>query len=282
MQYKQVYSEGLTTKNITFVTYNACTLGKTDDSQQHKCGFDKAPFLASQFEQVHIVGIQEARTPQGDSILIGQHSVWYRISGGKTSSKSGGSILGNELWIKLSLPFAHVNEKPAFFKKDDMTIVFKHPRLLAVRITNKHIDMYAVVEHSPHTASSESDRSAFWKLLSQVLEGKHPVVLLIDANARIGEITSAAVSDIIDPDTPDNNGILNESGYETCKSARSFEIVDVPDAPKPAELSTLSVVNTSIISSGLAGSVTSATSFAFFVRVKITLNNVETSKIAKF
>ena len=197
VQYKQVYSEGLTAKNITFVTYNACTLGKTDDSQQHKCGFDKAPFLASQFEQVHIVGIQEARTPQGDSILIGQHSVWYRISGGKTSSKSGGSILGNELWINLSLPFAHVNEKPAFFKKDDMTIVFKHPRLLAVRISNKHIDMFAVVAHSPHTASSESDRSAFWSLLSQVLEGKHPAVLLIDPTpglVKLHRLPSATTS----------------------------------------------------------------------------------------
>ena len=63
-----------------------------------------SPFIASQLEQYHLVRIQEARTAQGDSILIGEQSVWYRIASGRGLSGSGASILGVELWVNLLLP----------------------------------------------------------------------------------------------------------------------------------------------------------------------------------
>ena len=83
--------------------------------------------------------------------------------------------MGIEIWIKLSLPFAHVNEKPAYFKKDDVIIVFKDPRLSVVRISNKHGDFFVCVAHAPHTAAPEIQRTAFGLCSARLLKVSFPL-----------------------------------------------------------------------------------------------------------
>ena len=172
VQYKDVSAQSVTAKSLSLVSFNTCTLGCTSGDNTSKFWLDKAPILATQFEPFRLVGIQEARTPRGDSLLISQSSVWYRIAGGKTLNSIGCSNLGVELWINLALPFAQVRGKPAYFKKDDATILYCHPRLLIVRITNKHIDLFTFVAHAPHTASKPHDRASFWNMLSKYTEGE--------------------------------------------------------------------------------------------------------------
>ena len=159
--YKQVVTKPVVAESLALVSYNPCTLGSDDEEGSRSFWLEKSPFIASQLEQYHLVGIQEARTAQGDSILIGEQSVWYRIASGRGLSGSGASILGVELWVNLSIPFAYVNEKPAYFKQCDATISYKDPRLLLVRIVNQHIDIFVAVGHAPHSGASAKDRAAF-------------------------------------------------------------------------------------------------------------------------
>ena len=80
--YKQVEAKPVVANSLSSVTYNPCTLGSDDEKDSRSIWLDKSPFIASQLEQYHLVGIQEARTAQRDSILIGEQSVWFRIASG--------------------------------------------------------------------------------------------------------------------------------------------------------------------------------------------------------
>ena len=168
VQYKHVEAKPVVAKSLALVSYNPCTLGSDDGEGSRSIWLDESPFIASQLEQYHLVGIQETRTVQGDSILIGEQSVWYRIASGRGLSGSGASTLGVKLWINLSTPFAFVKEKPAYFKQDDATILHKDPRLLLVRLVNNHIDIFVAVGHSPHSGATAKDREAFWSQLARV------------------------------------------------------------------------------------------------------------------
>ena len=62
-----------------------------------------------------------------------------------------------------------------------------------VRVTARCLQRIAVVAHAPHSGVYVAARSLWWDDLSRRLAGQLDVVLLVDANDRLGSSVSASV-----------------------------------------------------------------------------------------
>ena len=103
-----------------------------------------------------------------------------------------------------------------------LAVLHRGPRLLLVRCTAGFLRCVIVVAHAPSGRGGAEARQAvdsFWKELSATVAGAcrgHPVVLLMDANARVGSTQGAAVGpvDAVAEDPPGTamRGTLEERG----------------------------------------------------------------------
>ena len=137
----------------------------------------EAQFNASGYS---IVGLQETRCRrEGDR--KGRH--YYMIGTAASDIGQGGC----ELWIKLKL-------KPG---KSSITVTAQSHRWLAVNVELPNLSAAIVVAHAPPEVANELIRKQWWEELSQIVLNMAPhsgqVWLLIDANAKLGSHTSAAV-----------------------------------------------------------------------------------------
>ena len=137
----------------------------------------EAQFNASGYS---IIGLQETRCRrEGDR--RGRH--YYMIGTAASDIGQGGC----ELWITLKL-------KPV---KSSITVTAQSHRWLAVNVELPNFSAAIVVAHAPPEVANELIRKQWWEELSQIVLNMAPrsgqVWLLIDANAKLGSLTSAAV-----------------------------------------------------------------------------------------
>ena len=81
------------------------------------------------------------------------------------------------------------------FRPSDFVALFADPRLLVVRVTARRLQCTVVVAHAPHSGEDHAARDAWWSRLVDRVSGLADVVLLVDANARLG----SALSDSVGP-----------------------------------------------------------------------------------
>ena len=137
----------------------------------------EAEFNASGYS---IIGLQETRCRrEGDR--RGRH--YYMIGTAASDIGQGGC----ELWITLKL-------KPG---KSSITVTAQSHRWLAVNVELPNFSAAIVVAHAPPEVANELIRKQWWEEFSQIVLSMAPrsgqVWLLIDANAKLGSHTSAAV-----------------------------------------------------------------------------------------
>ena len=142
----------------------------------------KLDYLREQMKEhaINVIGIQEARTPQGMSSV--NHVL--RISGGSQTH-----LYGVELWVNLAQPFAYIHRQPVYFQRNDFVVVRTHPRYLIVHAVNKIFDAWLVVAHAPQSGRPREEREQWWQQFTEVVQGVidgAPLFLLIDANASSG------------------------------------------------------------------------------------------------
>ena len=101
--------------------------------------------------------------------------------------------LGCGLWAGAERPYASVDGKDFFFRQTDFVAVYASPRVLVVRVTARRLQCTVVVAHAPHSGVDVALRDAWWQDLSCRLAGQPDLVLLVDANARLGSSVSASV-----------------------------------------------------------------------------------------
>ena len=102
--------------------------------------------------------------------------------------------LGCELWADTGEPYASVDGKGYFFRRSDNVAIHWSPRyVLVVRVIARCLRCTPVVAHAPHSGVDVAARSFWWDDLSRRLAGQLDVVLLVDANARLGSSVSASV-----------------------------------------------------------------------------------------
>ena len=79
------------------------------------------------------------------------------------------------------------------FRLSGFVALHAYPRLLVVRVTARRFQCTVAVARAPHSGEVLATRDAWWADLSRRLSGLPDVVLLVDANGRLGSSISGAV-----------------------------------------------------------------------------------------
>ena len=169
---------------VRFGTLNVCTLGDADARSKFVPG--RPAMIRKQVRElgVHLLGVQEGRTSAGARCTDGFVAI---------SSGAHRGCLGCELWADAETPYAVLDGRKYFFRLTDFVVIHSDPRLLIVRLTSQRLRCTTAVGHAPHAGHEDGARDAWRKRLEERLGGLQDVVLLVDANARLGSQSSEAV-----------------------------------------------------------------------------------------
>eukprot|EP00435_Cladocopium_sp_Y103_P068339 s97_g31.t1 len=94
------------------------------------------------------------------------------------------------------LPAADGRLKDVFFRSDHFAVIASQPRLLVIRVCTPIFRCIVVAAHAPHTGAPEAEIAAWWQAITDAVPLKYAtwgVVLLADANARVGSFPSQHV-----------------------------------------------------------------------------------------
>ena len=200
---------------LFLVQYNVLSMLDTEYARNHNRGFKdviRRDLLCAELEQAGatFVGFQETRTSKCS--FMTDHFV-HICSG----SESRNSSLGCELWITRNFKFR--NRTYTINKIDEVvSIRISTSRILFVAIRSEIFKLNALVIHAPWCARGGRMSDAvkekvetFWKELKNELEAmpdihRTPLIVMADANARIGEFDNRVGS--LAPDEVDFQGSL--------------------------------------------------------------------------
>ncbi|CAE7638887.1 CFDP2 [Symbiodinium sp. CCMP2592] len=143
-----------------------------------------------QSQDVLFAGLQETRVQ--DTALLPDRTHILLHSG---ASEAG--HYGCALWISKTVPYAHVNGKPMCIEPRHCTVSATSPRHLVVCVEAPHLRLGVLVVHAPSDPHDDKGvLHAFWAartLELGKLPNDVPVLLLADANSRLGSLESEAV-----------------------------------------------------------------------------------------
>ena len=104
---------------------------------------------------------------------------------------------GIGLWANTMEAYAHSDDQQWFLQRGHFTVLACQPRLLVAQICAPFLRLTVVVAHAPsEVRGNEGTAAAFWSECRAALSRRvkdSEVVVLTDANARIGSLTSEAV-----------------------------------------------------------------------------------------
>ena len=184
---------------LVLATYNARTLTCRGTGTAARAPADRPALLRRQMRMhgVLAAGIQEARTHAGmriiDDFLV-------------VSSGGEGGQLGCELWLDLTRTLGTHGDQRGVITAKACTVALATPRLLVVTVTAPRLKCTLAVAHAPHSGAEAHIRATWWEELVSALAKFEHVVLLIDANARLGTVESVAVGTGGFAQSEDDNG----------------------------------------------------------------------------
>ncbi|CAK0855883.1 unnamed protein product [Prorocentrum cordatum] len=156
-------------------------------------------------EDLHLIGIQEARAPwgvrSGNDITSTSAYAYHVISGGHDQYN-----LGCELHILTSKPYGKAGAKDLYFRPDQFTVIEHSPRHLVVRIEAPGFRHTVCVAHAPHSRAKPHEKDTFWEMIECATSNHNINIFLIDANARTGSLCSQAIGDQGFKQKEDDNG----------------------------------------------------------------------------
>ena len=124
---------------------NNIVLLETQDASFARENLPCAELLRNQLTAEHLVGIQEARTPERTRRCPG----WFIIATGSANNRNNASIGGIELWINTELPITLDGEHGLRLNPNHFTIVHASDRLLVVNLDAPFLMLRILVGHGP-------------------------------------------------------------------------------------------------------------------------------------
>ena len=172
--------------NLSVASLNVGSLFLSPDGYSGKLTYLRQQMKA---HAIHIMGIQEARSPPGvstaDDIL--------RISGGSDNRN-----LGVELWISMTQPLLQKDGKRSKLSRSNVQLLHHDPRRLVVRVSHECLNCFLVVLHGPQSGRPKQERQTWWDTTHSIVSGtcRHfPLYVMIDANAKTGPANPPIVFD---------------------------------------------------------------------------------------
>jgi ribonuclease HI len=123
----------------------------------------KLSYLRQQMQShaIHILGIQEARSSPGLSVVDGV----LRIAGGSQNGH-----LGVELWVSLTQPITTSRSHKICIKRSDVQLLHHDARRLLVRIACRNLDCFVAVLHGPQSGRPLQERRHWWEETGTILQ----------------------------------------------------------------------------------------------------------------
>ena len=177
---------------VQIATYNALSISQADLEPGATEFVGRVELMRKTAETLglHILGIQEARTKQGQIIS----STHVRFCSGAERGTAG-----VELWVALRIPYRSEGRTERCFRPTDFVVAFATPRELFVSCTAPGFECILIVAHAPHNGEKEEIRRQWWSELQQRIQctraGKD-VVIMINANARLLALNTESVGDL--------------------------------------------------------------------------------------
>ena len=184
--------------DVLFMTYNVLTLldRKIGASQAAEPAGMKIKGKRHLIVQqclaagVHCLGLQETRL-QATSTLPDKEYIMLHAA----ATPAGHH--GCALWLSKTLPYAHCDGKPLYFAHQHCTATAFSARHLLVTVEAPHFRCLILVAHAPTDPTDATGAvAAFWRQCDKDISRVHghwPLVVLTDANSRVGSSTSLAV-----------------------------------------------------------------------------------------
>ena len=146
--------------------------------------------------EVLMLGLQETRLANTE-ILPDKHFTMLH------SAAEPNGHHGVALWISKQVAYAAVRGKPLRVLPEHLTVTGRSPRHLLVQINAPFLTWTVLVAHAPsEPPAAPGAAAAFWNACTHGLSRRpknSDVVVLADANARLGSLLSPQVSDL-DPE----------------------------------------------------------------------------------
>ncbi|CAE7717956.1 abcF4 [Symbiodinium sp. CCMP2592] len=187
---------------FTAMTFNVLTMfdptaphGK--DARTQNLGFlitGKKCLIKQQLSAhaVLLAGFQETRLPT-TGVLPDED---FLILSAEADHRGHG---GCALWINLRVPLATAAGTSHHVRRNQVTVTATSPRHLQALIETPHINLVVLVLHAPRIAQAgEAEVRAFWQQRAADLLARPTCaeyLVLMDANAHLGTITTEAVAD---------------------------------------------------------------------------------------
>ena len=174
---------------VRIVTFNVQTANdaKARDKDEFIYGGAKVKAMMEIFSHAgwHIVGLQETRLPT-DALFLAQDFLCVQAASDKGHH-------GVALWIHRSWP------APGGILPQHLTVLHSSPRILLVRCCAPGCKLDFCVAHSPWRDQGDSTCWNWWNSLRTILTAQsndhYPLVLLADANARVGQAEGSYIGD---------------------------------------------------------------------------------------
>ena len=156
---------------LCVVTDNCTTVKREADRQWLSQSFHR--------DRVHVIGLQETRTDPGTRYPQGAYACFC-------SAAIKGN-LGCQIWLHRTAPVANYEDQPITLDTNNVSVLCRYPRLLAVVVTAGRKLFCFLTGHAPIADASTEHKDEWWNLLDQASR-KIPrnaiPVWLLDANAR--------------------------------------------------------------------------------------------------
>ena len=161
----------------------------------------RTDMLMQQFHDanVHFVGVLETRMQR----QAGKASDLYHVI---HSPADRGGHGGVQIWITKQRALDSAGT--CYVIEDHFKIIDFNPEVLVVKFSGFGLRFILIAGHAPHTSHSEAEISTWWSDLSAMIPPRYndwDRICLVDANARVGEFPSTAISSH-DFETQDDNG----------------------------------------------------------------------------
>ena len=150
---------------------------------------DKRPVILQQLsdKRALLCGLQETRCRQDMQCNSGG---FVEFASAACAGEGGCTLL-----VSTVLPYARVDGRPLFLAKSHCRCLHATPQLLAVEIRAPFFQRVCVVGHLPHTGRPLVEVMEWWGQLAaqKWFRGAGAVIMLLDANAQVGSVSSEAV-----------------------------------------------------------------------------------------
>ena len=137
-------------------------------------------------QKICVLGLQETRRRQTKQ--------WQRgdVFGISIAAEKGQG--GVDVVINKNIPYAYDSSKPLYLTPQDVTVIAANSQCLFVKVKTDFTQWFMIIAHAPHCGSDLRQKESFWSgLVHQVKDMGLPVVLMIDANARLGQLQQEGV-----------------------------------------------------------------------------------------